>query len=172
MTIWTIGHGTRAREALARLLGEHAIALLADVRTVPRSRRNPQFNREAMPAALAPFGIAYVHLPGLGGLRRPRRDSRNTWWQHAGFRGYADYMETAEFAAHVDGLLARAAERRTAVMCAETVPWRCHRSLLADALLVRGVEVIHILGPGRAEPHALTPGARVEDGRIGYPGLG
>ncbi len=172
MTIWTIGHGTRALEALARLLGEHAIALLADVRTVPRSRRNPQFNREAMPAALARFGIAYVHLPGLGGLRRPRRDSRNTWWQNAGFRGYADYMETAEFAAEVDGLLARAAERRTAVMCAETVPWRCHRSLLADALLGRGVEVIHILGPGRAAPHTLTAGARVEDGRISYPGLG
>lgn len=172
MTIWTIGHGTRALEELARLLGEHGVTLLADVRTVPRSRRNPQFNREAMPAALAPLGIAYEHLPGLGGLRRPRRDSTNTWWQNAGFRGYADYMETAEFATNVDGLLARAAERRTAVMCAETVPWRCHRSLLADALLVRGVEVIHILGPGRADPHTLTAGARVEDGRISYPGLG
>jgi uncharacterized protein (DUF488 family) len=169
MTVWTIGHGTRPADELVHLLTAHGIRLLADVRTVPRSRRNPQFNRETLPATLAGAGIRYAHLPGLGGLRRPRADSMNTAWRNAAFRGYADYMATPEFAAALDGLLGLAASAPTAIMCAETVPWRCHRSLIADALLVRGVEVRH-LGAGAAiDSHRLTPFARVEHGRVTYP---
>lgn len=168
MTVWTIGHGTRSAEELVRLLTAHGVRLLADVRTVPRSRRNPQFNRETLPETLAAAGLAYRHLAGLGGLRRARADSVNTAWRNASFRGYADYMATAAFAAALEELLALARAAPTAVMCAETVPWRCHRSLIADALLVRGVEVRHILGAA-ADPHRLTPFARVEDGRLTYP---
>jgi uncharacterized protein (DUF488 family) len=169
MTVWTIGHGTRPADELVGLLTAHGIAVLADVRTVPRSRRNPQFNRETLPGTLAAAGLQYVHLPQLGGLRRARPDSVNTAWRNASFRGYADYMLTEAFAAGVDELLRLAAHAPTAIMCAETIPWRCHRSLIADALLVRGVEVRH-LGAGAAiDSHRLTPFARVEHGRITYP---
>jgi uncharacterized protein (DUF488 family) len=168
MTVWTIGHGTRPADELVRLLTAHGVRLLADVRTVPRSRRNPQFNRETLPETLAAAGIVYRHLAGLGGLRRARPDSVNTAWRNASFRGYADYMGTGEFAAALEELLALAGAAPTAVMCAETVPWRCHRSLIADALLVRGVDVHHIVGAA-ADPHRLTPFARLEHGRLTYP---
>lgn len=140
-----------------------------DVRTVPRSRHNPQFNRETLPAELSAAGIAYAHMPGLGGLRRPRADSVNAAWRNASFRGYADHMQTHEFGQTLDALIALAGERRVAIMCAEAVPWRCHRSLIADALTARGVAVRHILGPARADSHTLTTFARVEGTRVTYP---
>ncbi len=172
VTIWTIGHGTRPLEELVRLLDAHGVRCLADIRTVPRSRRNAQFNRESLPAALQPAGIEYVHLADLGGLRRARPDSINTAWRNASFRGYADYMQTDAFREALAALVARARTRPTAIMCAESVPWRCHRSLVADALTARGVTVLHILGPERAEPHAMTRWARVRGTEVTYPGEG
>ncbi len=155
------------------MLREHGVVRLVDVRTVPRSRRNPQFNREALPEPLAAAGIEYRQLPGLGGLRRPRADSRNTGWRNESFRGFADYMDTPEFEESLAELLDLARERTAAIMCAEAVPWRCHRSLIADALVARGVPVWHIVGSGRCQAHALTAWARVEDGRVDYsPPLG
>ena len=143
--------------------------LLIDVRTAPGSRRMPHFAKAALEASLPEAGIAYLHAPELGGLRRPRRDSVNGGWRNDSFRGYADYMQTAEFWSALERLIEVARERRTAVMCAEAVPWRCHRSLIADALTVRGIEVGHITGPGRPSPHHITPFAKVLDGRITYP---
>jgi uncharacterized protein (DUF488 family) len=169
MTVWTIGHGTRGVEELIDLLTARRIGRLADVRTVPRSRHNPQFNRDRLPEDLARAEIAYVHMPGLGGLRRPRSDSVNLAWRNLSFRGYADYMQTEEFLANLDALARQAAAARTAIMCAETVPWRCHRSLIADALTVRGIDVRHIITAGRAQPHHLTASARVCDERLTYP---
>jgi uncharacterized protein (DUF488 family) len=146
------------------------VRTLADIRTVPRSRRNPQFEQAALRDTLTAAGLHYVHLPELGGLRHPRRDSPNTGWRNASFRGYADYMQSPAFAAGLDRLLALAAEQGpVAIMCAEAVPWRCHRSLVADALLARGVEVAHILGPGPPTPHRLTRMARVEGALLTYP---
>ena len=142
-----------------------------DVRTLPRSRRNPQFNRETLPAELSAAGLAYIHMAGLGGLRRPDPHSTNTAWRNAGFRGYADHMQTAEFAQNLEALIARARQRSTAIMCAESVPWRCHRSLIADALTARGVGVRHILSPTRADPHVLTSFARVDGTHVTYPAL-
>jgi uncharacterized protein (DUF488 family) len=168
--VYTIGHSTRALDELVGLLRAHAIRRLTDVRSVPRSRRHPQFNREALPEPLAGAGIEYVHAPALGGLRKPRPDSRNTAWQVEGFRGYADYMETREFETGLDALIADAARMPTAVMCAEAVPWRCHRSLIADALVARGVEVLHVVGVDAPAPHRLTPFAHLADGRVTYPG--
>jgi uncharacterized protein (DUF488 family) len=168
VTIWTVGHGTRLLDELVRLLRAHAVTGLADVRTIPRSRRNPQFNRETLPLALRAGGITYAHLPGLGGLRRPRPDSVNVGWKNASFRGYADHMQTAEFADGLDQLIALRHERPVAIMCAESVPWRCHRSLVADALTVRGFRVEHILSESRADAHRLTQWARVEGNRITY----
>jgi uncharacterized protein (DUF488 family) len=168
--VWTVGHSTRALDELIRLLQAHAIGRLVDVRTIPRSRRNPHFNGETLPGALEATGIAYTHAPGLGGLRCPRPDSINTAWRNAGFRGYADYMQTPAFAEHLGALIALAERERVAIMCAEAVPWRCHRSLIADALVARGVGVQHILQPSRAEPHALRGWARVEGTRVWYPG--
>jgi uncharacterized protein (DUF488 family) len=170
-TIWTVGHSTRSLEQLVDLLRGHGIGLLVDVRTVPRSRRNPQFNRDTLPGELEQVGIAYRHEPGLGGLRKPRRDSVNTAWRNAGFRGYADHMQTPEFEERIEALLVLASERPMAVMCAEALPWRCHRSLVSDALTVRGVEVRHIHRPARADLHQLTPFARIDGRRITYPGL-
>ncbi len=139
---------------------------LADVRAFPASRRHPHFNRELLASSLASEGIAYTHFPGLGGRRKTRTDSRNTAWRNDGFRGYADYMETPEFVAALDSLCDEAA-RPTATMCAEAVPWRCHRSLISDALLARGIEVVHILDAG-TKPHALTAFARIENGAVRY----
>jgi uncharacterized protein (DUF488 family) len=168
--ILTIGHSTRTLEAFIELLQAHHVELLVDVRTIPRSRRNPQFNLETLPAALGKAHIGYRHMKELGGLRHPRRDSPNTAWRNDSFRGYADYMLEPEFAAALDRLIELAAEKRTAVMCAEAVPWRCHRSMIADALLALGIPVEHILSTNPAEPHHLTDFARIEGKRVTYPG--
>jgi uncharacterized protein (DUF488 family) len=165
----TIGHSTRPLEAFIALLLEHGVRHLADVRTVPRSKRHPHFDRARLPAVLAPHGIVYSHIADLGGLRKPRPDSVNLGWKNEGFRGYADHMETPAFAAALDRLIALAMREPTAIMCAEAVPWRCHRSLIADALIARGAPVEHILGPGERRAHALTPFASVAGG-VTYPG--
>jgi uncharacterized protein (DUF488 family) len=169
LALFTVGHSTRGLDELVALLREHDVTLLADVRTAPGSRRMPHFRKAALAEELAPLGIGYVHLPELGGLRRPRPDSPNTGWRNESFRGYADHMATAEFRVGLARLLDLARGRNAAVMCAEAVPWRCHRSLLADALLARGVEARHIIGHGNARPHTLTRFARVEGESITYP---
>jgi len=167
--IYTIGHSTRPASDLVALLDAHTVRKLVDVRTIPRSRHNPQFNVDALAATLATAGIGYVHVPSLGGLRRPQRDSINAGWRNASFRGYADYMQTPAFAQAIDELIGIAASQPTAIMCAEAVPWRCHRSLIADALLVRGIEAVEIVSPTRTTLHALTPFARVAGTAITYP---
>lgn len=169
LTLLTIGHSTHALDEFLRMLHAHGVALLADIRTVPRSRRNPQFNREALPASLDAAGIVYAHLPELGGLRKPRPDSINMAWKNESFRGYADYMQTPEFAFGLEHLMELARERRTVIMCAEAVPWRCHRSLVADALTARGWLVEHIMSENQRSPHQLTRFARVEGQRVTYP---
>ena len=151
------------------MLKAHRVDLLVDVRTVPASRRMPHFARAALERSLPAQGIAYQHMPELGGLRKPRPDSINTGWRNVSFRGYADYMQTDEFWAGIDRLQSLGQHRHLAIMCAEAVPWRCHRSLIADALTVRGVEVRHITSAAEPTPHKLTPFARVEGGRITYP---
>lgn len=167
--ILTVGHSTRPLDQFISILQSHRVALLVDVRTIPRSRRNPQYNIDTLPAALAAAGIGYLHLKGLGGLRHGVKDSPNTGWRTPGFRGYADYMLTEEFAGHLETLMTAAGKELSAIMCAEAVPWRCHRSLIADALTVRGFLVEHITGPGRRQPHRMTPFARVEGVQITYP---
>jgi uncharacterized protein (DUF488 family) len=167
--VLTIGHSTRSLEEFVQLLKAHGVTQVVDVRTVPRSRHNPQFNRETLPENLKAAGLGYLHLPGLGGLRRPRPGSPNLGWRTAGFRGFADYMQTAEFVQNLQTLLELAPKARLALMCAEAVPWRCHRSLIADALLVRGVRVEHILSLNRRQPHTLTTFARVAGTRLTYP---
>ena len=142
---------------------------LADVRTIPRSRRNPWFASDALAEALPASGIRYVHLPALGGLRHARKDSPNAAWRNASFRGYADYMQTSEFEEGLAELRAACLQATTAIMCAEAVYWRCHRSLIADIATVRGAQVQHIMGPGKATPHRLTAFAKVEGGRVTYP---
>ena len=168
-TVYTVGHSTLPIERFLAVLRAHGIERLADVRTVPRSRRNPQFNSDALAESLRAAGIEYVPLRELGGLRKPRADSPNAGWRNDGFRGYADYMQTPEFARGLESLLKLGRERRTAIMCAEAVPWRCHRSLVADALAVRGVPVVDILGETERREHALTPFARVHGTTITYP---
>lgn len=169
MLLYTIGHSTRPLAELTALLRENGVKHLLDVRSVPRSRYNPQYNAETLRTALPAAGIAYTHEPKLGGRREPGRDSMNQGWKEAGFRGYADYMQTAEFDAALAALLALAAGETTAIMCAEADPMGCHRRLVSDALCVRGVEVRHIMGAGKTEPHALTGFAQVEGTRITYP---
>ena len=169
--MYTVGHSTHPAGEFLDLLLRHGISQLADVRTVPKSRRHPQFNIDTLDAFLAQHAIVYRHFPALGGLRKPRPDSINTAWQHPGFRGYADYMQTAAFAGGVEALLQFSAARRATVMCAEAVWWRCHRRLLADALLVRDVAVWHILPSGPAKPHHLSEFARVDGLVLTYPGL-
>ncbi len=169
VAVWTVGHSTRSIDELAALLIDHGIERLVDVRTIPRSRHNPQFNREALEAAGLPF--AYRHAPELGGLRRPHADSLNLAWRHPGFRGFADYMETPDFAMALDQLIGEARAAPTAIMCAEAVPWRCHRSLIADALAARGLEVRHVTGPGEPRIHTLTPFARLVGDCVTYHGL-
>lgn len=165
----TIGHSTRTLETFIQLLKAYAVTQIIDVRTVPRSRHNPQFNRDTLPHDLKVTGIAYHHLPGLGGLRRPRPDSINLGWRNASFRGYADYMRTPEFEGHLDELARLAEGKRTALMCAEALPWRCHRSLISDALEVRGIKVAHILGANHLQPHRITPFARRDGKTLTYP---
>ena len=167
--IMTVGHSTRPLEEFIALLRAHGVKKLIDVRTIPRSRHNPQFNAETLPAGLRPAGISYIHLKKLGGLRHPRADSPNTGWRNASFRVYADYMQTEEFREGLEGLIKLAAKKPSAIMCAEAVPWRCHRSLIADALKAKRIPVAHILSPARIQPHALTPFIRVSRGRITYP---
>ncbi|MBS0326458.1 MAG: DUF488 domain-containing protein [Proteobacteria bacterium] len=167
--VLTIGHSTRPLAGFLALLARERATLLLDVRTVPRSRHNPQFNRDTLPAVLSGAGIGYRHLPELGGLRHARKDSPNGGWHNASFRGYADYMQTPGFAAAIGEVVALAALERCVLMCAEAVPWRCHRSLIADALVVRGIEVDDIVGEHAATAHRLTPFARVDGTAITYP---
>jgi uncharacterized protein (DUF488 family) len=169
LTFHTIGHSTREAAELIDALKSHDIRLLVDVRSVPRSRRVPQFNRETLPATLKDAGIDYLYMPALGGFRKPLPDSPNGGWRNDSFRGYADYMQTAEFVAALDELIALVQERPLAFMCAEALPFRCHRSLIADALTARGYRVCHIMGPRRAEAHKLTDFARVNGERVTYP---
>jgi len=170
-TLWTVGHSTRSAEELLALLAEHEIAALVDVRRFPASRRHPQFSRAELAAALAAAGVAYTHEVDLGGRRAPRPDSPNVAWRVEAFRGYADWMDGAPFAAALARLLAQAELRRTVILCAEAVPWRCHRRLISDAAVARGFTVRHILAPGRSEEHALDPNAHPRaDGRLVYSG--
>jgi uncharacterized protein (DUF488 family) len=168
--IYTVGHSTRPVDAFVALLEAHGVQTLIDVRTVPRSRHNPQFNADTLAASLAAQRIDYARFPGLGGFRRARPDSANAAWRNASFRGYADYMQTPAFAENLERLLELARERTVALMCAEAVPWRCHRSLIADALVVRGVRTEEIVSEMKTEVHKLTPFAVVEGKRITYPG--
>ena len=168
-TVLTIGHSTRMLQEFISLLKTHSVTRVVDVRTVPRSRHNPQFNRDSLPEELKKVGLGYVHLPGLGGLRHAKRDSLNLGWRNASFRGYADYMQTPEFEGSLDELIQLAKQDRIAIMCAEAVPWRCHRSLIADALLVRGIRTEDIMSPTNRTVHALTPFAKVRGTTITYP---
>ncbi len=167
--IYTIGHSTRSLEEFIALLREHGVTLVADVRTVPRSRHNPQYNKDTLPEPLAAAGIGYRHLLDLGGLRHTTAASVNTGWRNASFRGYADYMQTSGFEVGLEELLDLARKETVAVMCAEAVPWRCHRSLIGDALTVRGIDVEDIISEGHTQPHHMTPFAHVDGLRITYP---
>jgi uncharacterized protein (DUF488 family) len=170
LRIFTIGHSNRPIEELLRMLDAHGVGRVADIRTIPRSRHNPQFNADTLAESLRGAGIDYVPMKELGGLRRSKSDSINTGWKNVSFRGFADYMQTPEFAEGIDSLIKIASEKTTAIMCAEAVPWRCHRSLVADALVARGIEVEHILSATRSQPHAITAFARVHGTEITYPG--
>ncbi len=167
--ILTVGHSTRPIEELVARLVAHGVTQLVDVRTVPRSRHNPQFNGEALPASLATANIGYVHAPGLGGFRPTSADSPNGGWRNLSFRGYADYMQGPDFADNLTSLIELARRDRVVLMCAEAVPWRCHRSLIADALVVRGIASCEIASTKRLRAHALTPFARVRGLEITYP---
>jgi uncharacterized protein (DUF488 family) len=170
--IYTVGHSTRPIDEFIGILKAYGIGQLVDVRTIPRSRRNPQFSRENLPGSVTTAGMAYRHMPGLGGLRHPQRDSKNTGWRNAGFRGFADYMQTPEFQENLEELIQLASNAPTAIMCAEAVPWRCHRSLIADALVARGIDVQEILTKAKSQPHALTSFAKVKGNAITYPDVG
>ena len=171
MTIHTIGHSTRSLEDFVGLLQQHGIEQLADVRTIPRSRRHPHFAADALSTSLPASGIKYRHFAGLGGLRKPRADSDNRGWRHPSFRGYADYMQTPAFEAALNALIQWSGEGSTVVMCAEAVWWQCHRQLIADALVARGIEARHIMSAKAADVHTLTSFARVDGTRVTYPGL-
>jgi len=167
--VLTIGHSTRTWKAFLGLLRAHRIERVIDVRSIPQSRHNPRFNRELLSTKLRAARIGYVHLRKLGGLRHARRDSPNMGWLNTSFRGFADYMQTSEFAAGLQRLMKLAGQKRSAIMCAEAVPWRCHRSLIADALTVRGIQVEDIMSMKRSQVHSLTSFANVSGGRITYP---
>jgi len=169
MKVWTIGHSTHPIEEFIEMLLEFHIDLLTDVRTIPRSRHNPQFNKDELPGSLAAFKIGYEHLENLGGLRHTVKDSVNLGWRNTSFRGYADYMQTENFAAAIVHLIKQIKKKHIAIMCAEAVPWRCHRSLIGDALIVRGIEVLDIFSAEEAKPHSLTKFAKVDGLRITYP---
>ncbi len=172
LVVFTVGHSTRSLDEFVGLLRTYGIARLVDVRTIPRSRHNPHFNRDNLRSFLRNRRIGYRHMKALGGLRHARVDSPNAGWRNASFRGFADHMQTREFAAAVEKLVELAREKPTVILCAEAVPWRCHRSLIGDALLVRGVEVRDIFSPTNVKPHALTAMARVRGTRITYPAGG
>jgi uncharacterized protein (DUF488 family) len=167
--VLTVGHSTRTLAEFIRLLQVHEVSRVVDVRTVPRSRHNPQFNKSSLPLALKKAGLGYSHMPGLGGLRHAGRDSVNLGWRNASFRGFADYMQTPEFKLSLEELIQLAKQERVALMCAEAVPWRCHRSLIADALLVRGIRTEDIMSPIRRTVHTLTLFAKVRGTTITYP---
>ncbi len=169
MKIWTIGHSTREIDIFISLLEENGIKLVVDVRGLPGSKRYPQFNKEALADSLGQQGIRYEHFPELGGRRKPKKDSQNTGWRNASFRGYADYMETEEFRNGIKRLLDLAREvGPAAIMCAEAVWWRCHRALISDCLKVRGIEVVHIVDANKIEPHPYTSAARIVNGKLSY----
>jgi len=170
--IRTVGHSTRPVDALIEMLEAHGIKRLIDVRTIPKSRYNPQYNREALEQSLRDACIGYEHMKDLGGLRRPRKDSPNMGWRNESFRGYADYMQTAEFEAALNALGEAAAREAIAIMCAEAVPWRCHRSLISDALTARGYLVEHIMSATKSNPHTMTSFARLEGTSVVYPASG
>jgi len=169
LVVFTIGHSTRTIADFIHLLKAHAVQRVIDVRTIPLSRHNPQFNRDQLSSALHRVRMHYTHMPGLGGLRHARSDSSNTAWRNASFRGYADYMQTAAFDENLSRCIALGRRERVVLMCAEAVPWRCHRSLIADALIVRGIDVREITSGVRARPHALTQWALVTGTRVTYP---
>jgi uncharacterized protein (DUF488 family) len=168
--IFTVGHSTRSLEELVKILRAHGVKRLIDVRTIPRSRHNPQFNRETLSKALHNRHFSYRHMKALGGLRHAHSDSINTGWRNASFRGFADYMQTSPFKVALEELLSLAEQKPTAIMCAEAVPWRCHRSLIADALTARGYEVRDIMSVTSAKPHILLAMAKVHDQQVTYPG--
>jgi uncharacterized protein (DUF488 family) len=167
--VLTIGHSNRTWRDFLEILRAHRVKRVIDVRSIPRSRHNPQFNRETLSTKLRAARIGYVHLRKLGGLRHARRDSPNVGWRNASFRGFADYMQTSEFEAGLGRLMKLAGQKRSAIMCAEAVPWRCHRSLIADALTIRGIRVDDIMSMKRSQVHSLIPFARVHGHRITYP---
>jgi uncharacterized protein (DUF488 family) len=168
-TVFTIGHSTRPLDEFVALLRANGVERVIDVRTIPKSRHNPQFNRQTLGPALRAAGVRYVHLKALGGLRHSRPDSPNLGWHNASFRGFADYMQSPEFEAGLTRAMKLAREKPSALMCAEAVPWRCHRSLIADALLVRRIRVMDIIGKSLPRAHKLTPFARVRGKQITYP---
>jgi uncharacterized protein (DUF488 family) len=170
--IFTIGHSTRSWDEFLALLKTHRVGQVVDVRTIPRSRHNPQFNHDALPAVLRNARIGYRHMKGLGGLRHSRKDSLNMGWRNTSFRGFADYMQTAEFEVNLKKLIELAKKKQVVIMCAEAVPWRCHRSLIADALIVRGIHVEDIMSRTHRQPHKLTPFAQVKGEHIVYPSAG
>ncbi len=167
--VLTIGHSTRTIEDFTALLQAHGVQLIVDIRTVPRSRHNPQFNEDTLAASLKESGIGYVRLKELGGLRRSRKDSQNMGWRNLSFRGFADYMQTPEFETGINVLIRLAQDRSVAIMCAEALPWRCHRSLVADALVVRGIQVEHIVTLKKPIEHTMTKWAKVDGKQITYP---
>jgi uncharacterized protein (DUF488 family) len=168
--LYTIGHSTRSLDEFLDILKTFGIGSVVDVRTIPKSRHNPHFNGEALKMSLEEQGIDYIQMKELGGLRRAAKESVNTAWRNASFRGFADYMQTPDFGRAIEGLLNIAIRRTTVIMCAEAVPWRCHRYLIADALILRKVDVKHILSPKNYRCHELTQSARVQEMRITYPG--
>ncbi|WNM61319.1 DUF488 domain-containing protein [Candidatus Nitrospira neomarina] len=172
LELWTIGHSTRPIEELVGLLQSHGIQLLVDVRTIPFSRRNPQFHQETLAQSLREAGLQYHHLPALGGRRKTRPDSVNVGWRNSGFRGYADYMQTQAFWNGLEELVDIGQQSPSAVMCAEAVPWRCHRTLIADAMVIRGWKVHHIISASSLKTHTLTPFAKPDAGRLTYPSEG
>jgi uncharacterized protein (DUF488 family) len=167
--IYTIGHSTHPIDEFIRILQAYEIALVIDVRTIPKSRHNPQFNEGELKDALGKANIDYLRLEELGGLRRTTKTSVNTAWRNSSFRGFADYMQTPEFKGGIDRLISLAADKETVIMCAEAVPWRCHRSLIGDALLVRNIPVLDIMSEKTGKPHTLTPWAKVNGADITYP---
>ena len=171
LSIWTVGHSTRSAAEFKEILYAHQIEVLVDVRSFPGSRRYPHFNKPELSRWLESVGITYVHLPALGGRRRPSLESKNTAWKNSSFRAYADHMESEDFRKGIDALLELAQTKRTAVMCAEALWWHCHRSLIADLLKAKGLQVIHIIDPRKTESHPYTSAARIVDGRLSYKDL-
>jgi uncharacterized protein (DUF488 family) len=172
LVIYTIGHSTRPLDQFIGMLKAHDRELVADVRTIPRSRRNPQYNSDSLETNLKASGIGYAHLASLGGLRHAKKDSVNQGWENDSFRGFADHMQTEEFEKGLEALIGLAGQKKTVILCAEAVPWKCHRSLIADALFVRGITVLHIMSRSSVRPHALTPWAEVIGTAITYPAPG